>query len=127
MSDTEFLLNLENELIESMRIGDIQKLDDFLHNDLLFAIPNGETVTKEMDLNNFKKNLIKIDLIELVESESVVIEDNGIVCGKINMKGSFNEEPFEGTFKYLRVWKSFGENWKVIGGAGIHLSRAERV
>ena len=122
MIDKNQILRLESDLAEAMKNGDVNQLNNLLHEDLLFTIPNGQTITKEMDLNNFKNNLIKIDEILIEEIKTSIISDNVIVSSRIKMNGSFNKEPFGGKFKYLRVWKSFNGEWKVIGGAGLNLA-----
>jgi hypothetical protein len=37
------------------------------------------------------------------------------------MKGKFLTGEFEGRFRYIRVWKSFGNSWKVIAGSGTQI------
>ncbi|WP_231634864.1 nuclear transport factor 2 family protein [Pedobacter sp. PACM 27299] len=44
------ILNLENQLYDAMKSSNVEMLDKLLHNDLLFIVPSGETITKEMDL-----------------------------------------------------------------------------
>ena len=46
----EEIITIENQLIEAIKTSDVTLLDNMLHDDLLFIAPNGQTVTKEMDL-----------------------------------------------------------------------------
>ena len=109
----------EERLLQAMKAGDVALLDDLLHNDLLFVIPTGQTVTKEIDLANMKLGNLKIESITTSEQEIRVIEDNAVVSVVVELKGSYLDQPIDGKFKYIRIWKSFGDQWKVIGGAGL--------
>jgi hypothetical protein len=42
----EEIIESENKLIQGIKTSDIELLDKFLHDDLLFLAPNGQAVTK---------------------------------------------------------------------------------
>ena len=46
-----------------------------------------------------------------------IIDDNAVVAKSINLKGTYSNQPFEGKYRYIRVWKSFEGRWKVIAGS----------
>ena len=119
MTSKDLIIQLESQLKKAMIAGDISTLDNLLHDDLLFVIPNGQTVTKAMDLQNFKQGLINLVEISIQELDVNIIGDNAIVSIQINMVGCFNDQPFQGDFKYIRIWKKIDDTWKVIGGAGL--------
>ena len=50
----EEIIDLEQKLIEAISTSNIQFLDNILHNDLLFISPNGDVITKEMDLTSHR-------------------------------------------------------------------------
>lgn len=111
----------ERRLLEAMKKSDIAELDVLLHDDLLFAIPTGQTVTKEMDLLNLRSGNLKISEISASEQDISLFDGNAVVSVIVELKGSFLDQPIDGQFKYIRTWKKFGDRWKVIGGAGIQL------
>lgn len=115
------IVEAEIKLLEAMKTGDITSLNDMLHDDLLFVIPTGQTVTKEMDLSNLKSGKLKIDEISSSQQEISIIGDNAIVSVNITLKGNYLDQPINGTFKYIRTWKLFNNKWQVIDGAGIQL------
>ncbi len=115
------ITKLENQLLTAIQNRDIKFLNELLHDDLLFVIPTGQTVTKEMDLANLESGNLKIDHISSEEQTINLIEDCAIVSVVINLKGSYLDQPIDGKFKYIRTWKQFENNWKVIGGAGMTL------
>ena len=89
------ILNFENRLYEAIKNSDIKELDELLHDDLLFIIPSGEAITKEMDLATYRNGNLKIkELIPNVE-ELKIIEDIAIITLQMDLKGTSNDEPFE--------------------------------
>lgn len=107
----------EQELLTAMGNNDVDTLERLIHDDLLFVIPTGETVTKEMDLNNFRSGNLKVDSVEPSQQEINIVDDTAVVTVTVNLKGTFQEQPIEGKFRYVRIWKNADGKWQVIGGA----------
>lgn len=115
------VLAVEEQLRQAMKNSDVATLDQLLHEDLLFVLPNGQVVTKQMDLETHQSgNLI---LQEITSSIDAIkhIEENVIVTLTSNLKGQMLEQSFEANFRYLRVWKMFNGQFKVIAGSGVQL------
>lgn len=126
MNDTEVkyhnaILNAEKELLLAMKNADVEKLDELIHEDLLFNIPNGQTVTKSMDLETYSSGNMKITDIEASEHLINFVGDNAIVSVIVEMKGQYFDYVIDGTFKIVRVWKLINNQWKVIAGSSIQL------
>lgn len=115
------ILKLENQLYDAMKSSNVETLDKLLHNDLLFIVPSGETITKEMDLETYRNGNLKIEeLIPNIEQLNI-IDDLAIITLKINLKGSYNSQFFEAQYRYIRFWKNFSDGIKVVGGSGISI------
>ncbi|SJN49921.1 nuclear transport factor 2 family protein [Sphingobacterium sp. JB170] len=115
------VLNLENQLYEAMKSNNVVMLDKLLHNDLLFIVPSGETITKEMDLETYRSGKLKIvELIPNIEQLSI-IDDLAAITLKMNLKGSYDSRPIEAQYRYIRFWKNFSDGIKVVGGSGISI------
>ena len=115
------ILEQENKLYSAMKDGNITALDQLLHDDLLFILPSGETITKEIDLNTYRDGALKVDEL-LPEVENLnIIDDMAVITLTMKLKGKFNDTPFEANFRYIRFWKKFGDEIKVVGGSGIAL------
>ncbi|ACU02424.1 MULTISPECIES: nuclear transport factor 2 family protein [Pedobacter] len=113
------ILEQENKLHSAIKNGNITALDQLLHDDLLFILPSGETITKEMDLNTYRNGALKVDeLLPDIEKLNI-IDDMAVITLSIKLSGKFNDVPFEASYRYIRVWKKFGDGIKVIGGSGI--------
>ncbi|MDR6781957.1 hypothetical protein ABIE26_001554 [Pedobacter africanus] len=112
------ILEQENKLYRAIKDGNITLLDELLHDDLLFILPSGETITKEMDMDTYRGGALKVDEL-LSEIENLnIIDDLAVITLTMKLKGKFNEGPFEANFRYIRFWKKFGDGIKVVGGSG---------
>jgi len=112
------ILDLENQLYEAMKSGNVEVLDSLLHNDLLFIVPSGETITKEMDLETYRNGNLKITELTPHVEQLNIIDDLAVITLKMNLKGSYNNQPIEAQYRYIRFWKNFSDGIKVVGGSG---------
>jgi len=112
------ILNHENELYAAIKNSDLGALDKLLHNDLLFVIPSGQTITKEMDLKTYSEENLKINELVPYMEELNIIDDLAVIILKMELKGNYNNAPFEAKYKYIRFWKKFPDGIKVVGGSG---------
>ena len=115
------ILNLENRLYEAIKNRDVKELYELLHDDLLFIIPSGETITKEMDLDTYRHGNLKIhEIIPNIE-ELNIIDDLAVITLQMNLKGTYNGESFDAKYRYIRFWKGCSDGIKVVGGSGISI------
>lgn len=115
------VLEHENALYDAMINCNIATLDHLLHADLLFVVPSGQTITKEVDLQTYREGSLKINELNPQVEEIRIIEDLAIITLLMDLKGEYNNEPFESKYKYIRFWKQFSDGLKVVGGSGIAL------
>lgn len=113
------ILEVEKQLLEAMKTSDIKMLDQLLHDDLLFVLPSGEVITKEIDLETHKsENLVFEEITSSIDSIKQIGE-NAVVTLSLKIAGKMLEQNFEGNFRYLRVWKMSDNQLKVIAGSGV--------
>lgn len=113
------VLEAENLLLEAMLKSDVETLDKLLHNDLLFVLPTGKVITKQMDLETHKSgNLVLRKITSSIDSIKQ-INENVVVTLSSQIAGKMLDQNFEGEFRYLRVWKIFDKQLKVIAGSCI--------
>ena len=108
------ILEIEKQLLEAMKKSDIEILDQLLHEDLLFVLPSGEVITKKMDLETHKSGNLVLDEITSSIDSIKQIGENVVVTLSTKIAGKMLEQNFEGNFRYLRVWKMFDDQLKVI-------------
>ncbi|MBD0335771.1 MAG: nuclear transport factor 2 family protein [Cyanobacteria bacterium Co-bin13] len=114
----------ERNLLEAMRTSNVELLDRLLHDDLLFNGPNGQTATKAMDLSNYRSGNINLHTLESSDEMINVVGDDVVVAITVEIKGNYLGQEIDGKFRYLRVWKQFQNDWKVIAGSVVPLSAA---
>jgi hypothetical protein len=119
--EVKTIVNAEIELLAAIKNADVLALEKILHDDLLFNLPDGQTITKEFDLDTYRSGKIKIDVLEASDQIINVIDDSAVVGVTVLLKGKYDNDPFDGVFRYIRVWKQFDESLKVIAGSCMQL------
>lgn len=117
----ELITQLEQSLVEAIKDNDVRFLDQALHDDLLFIAPNGQLITKVMDLDSHRAGEMIVEQITVTIEDISIIDDTAIVVIVYDTKGTMLGKPIEGKFKYIRVWKRFAEGFKVVGGSCLRL------
>lgn len=115
------LTRCEDRLMEAMKAGDSKVLDTLIHDDLVFVIPTGQTITKAMDIDNYRSGTLSISEIKATERCIHCMDDVAVVTTLIDLKASYHGQMVEGKFRYLRVWKLFNDSWKIITGSGFQI------
>lgn len=118
----EDIISLENQLIEAIKLSDIAFLENYLHNDLLFIAPNGQIITKEIDLKSHRSGEMKVDHINATFEEIKIIDDTIIVVITYQTKGTFLGNLIDGEFRYIRFWRKFDNHLKIIGGSCLRIN-----
>lgn len=111
------ITTLETNLIEWIKTSDTAKLDKVLHDDLLFITPDGQTVTKAMDLDAHRSGGMVVERLDITMEQVNIIGDTAVSVVSYDSKGSMMGTPIEGRFRYIRIWKQFEDGIKVIGGS----------
>lgn len=112
----------EERLIKAFKANDLAVFDELLHDNLLFNLPGGQTVTKAIDLESHRLGLFAVSSILASEQLISLIDNHAVVCVTIDMKGKYLDQLIDGKFRYQRIWKSVGtNNWKVIAGSCIQI------
>ncbi|MBC7912630.1 MAG: nuclear transport factor 2 family protein [Pyrinomonadaceae bacterium] len=117
----EEILICEQKLMEALLKGDIEVLDKLLHEELIFNIPTGQTITKSMDLENYRSGIMTVNEITASDRIINIIEDIATVAVTLHLKAQYADQCIDGRFRYLRVWKTFDNSWKVIAGSGFQI------
>ncbi|MDI9257901.1 nuclear transport factor 2 family protein [Flavobacterium sedimenticola] len=121
MKQYEQIVECENKLLEAIKTGDIKVLDELLHENLIFNIPTGHTITKEMDIQNYRSGIMTVS--EILPSEQIIQITGNIstVAVTVHLKAKYADQVIDGKFRYLRVWQFFDNHWKVIAGSGFQI------
>lgn len=121
MTQDEQIIECERRLLEALKTGELKILDELLHDNLIFNIPTGLTITKEMDIDNYRSGVMTVSEILITEQIIKSIGDISTVAMTLNLKAKYKGQMIDGKFKYLRVWKLIDNSWKVIAGSGFQI------
>jgi hypothetical protein len=116
------VIDNEKKLLLAMKTNNVELLDQLLHDELLFNGPSGETATKAMDLENYRSGNINLHTLESSDLMLNMVGDDIVVAVTVEIKGNYLGQEIDGKFRYLRVWKLFENNWKVIAGSVVTLN-----
>ena len=111
----------EKNLLEAFKNKDLKTLDELLHDNLLFILPNGLTESKASLLENYRNGDMVMTSISPSDYIINFIDDNAIVSVNLELTGKYFDHLIEAKFRYIRVWKLFSDKWKVIAGSGMQL------
>ncbi len=105
---------MEYRLIDGIKNSDLKFLDKVMHDNLRGLGPNGQIITKEMDLASHREGTMSVaELIPNIE-DIQIIEDTAIVIITYDTKGKMLGNPIAGRYKYNRIWKKFDDGLKII-------------
>ncbi|MCB0649093.1 MAG: nuclear transport factor 2 family protein [Saprospiraceae bacterium] len=115
------IFEVEQQLLEAMKKSDLETLEHLLHDDLLFVLPTGVVITKNMDLETYRSESIVFEEIESSIETMRIIDETAIVTLFSKLKGKMNDQSFGGQFRYIRVWKVVEGSIKIIAGSCISI------
>lgn len=113
------ILKLEEKIVEAIVRSDVEALDQLLHDELVFVNHLGMIVSKKDDLAPHISGDLKITTIEVSDQHVRFFADTAVVTVSKTIKGSYLKEEFESHVKFTRVWKLFGQQWKVIAASSV--------
>jgi hypothetical protein len=117
----EEIIKLEYQLIDAIKKSDTAFIEQILHDDLLFLAPNGEVVTKQMDLAAHRSGQMIVEQLIPEFEDFKIIGDTAVSIVVYDTKGIMMGRVIQGKFRYIRNWMLFDDSIKVIGGACIQL------
>ncbi|HEY1045774.1 MAG TPA: nuclear transport factor 2 family protein [Bacteroidia bacterium] len=117
MNDIERLIQLEETLRLSILNNDVNTLETLLNPRLLFITPDGNVITKEMDLDAHKAKTMIADSIESNIEKIELFNNTAVVLVTYKTSGSMLGKPISGTLRYIRIWNKSDNNWQIIGGS----------
>lgn len=108
---------LEKRIITAMITADVKALNELIHEDLQFVVPNGQTITKKEDLATYESGAMKISNITATKQKISIVENTAIVITEVLMTGKYTTISIDGTYTVMRVWKKANNRWSIIAGS----------
>jgi hypothetical protein len=117
----EDVTEAEKKLFSAQLISDVDVLDGLLSDELVAVAPDGQILTKEMDLSAHRAKTMTIEDASTEINEVRIIGDTALSIVTMTAKGTMMGAPLQGQFRYFRVWKRFGNALKVVGASIMQL------
>lgn len=114
MSQLEQIQEVEHRMLNAMLTSDVTEIDTLLADDLLATGPDGRLINKADDLAAVQSGLLQVNRMEPLESTVKLLSDSAIVYKLIDMQGLIDNQPFDGLYRFTRVWSNQSGNWQVI-------------
>ena len=111
------VLDAEKRLRVAMLTNDVAALADLIHDDLVFAGPDGAIVRKQDDLAAHAARRLHLTRLDLEDTSIEVDELFARVTVRALLVGTFDGNGFDGTYQYTRTWRKEGGRWQVIAGS----------
>ena len=115
------IILLEEKLVAAIKSGDITVLEELLHDDLVFNIPSGLTISKIEDIENYRAGKMIVDELAIADRIIGVFGSVASVAVTVHLKATYGEQNIDGTYRYLRVWKFLNGSWQIIAGSGFKI------
>ena len=119
MTVKETIIENERILLEAFQQKDLRAIEELIHTDALFVLPNGMSVTKNMVIENYRSGRTALSEITASNQEINLMDDTAVVAFTLHLKGNSLGHVLDTKFRYIRVWKKFITSWKVIAVSGV--------
>lgn len=116
------ILDLETALIEAIKISDVPFIDNILHDELLFLAPNGQVVTKQMDLASHRAGDMVVEMLIPTFEACHILGNTAVSIVVYDTKGTMLGHPIAGLFRYIRTRQVVGDSMKILSGACVQLA-----
>lgn len=113
-ANLDAVVELEERLARAMRASDVRVLDELLADDLVFTNHLGVVVTKQEDLDVHRSGLLQLDVLAASDRSIRPLGHVAIVAVRVQLAGRYADDPFEGVFRYTRVWTLLDARWQVV-------------
>ncbi len=84
----KYITNIEFKLVEAIKSSDVKFLDIVLHDDLLFIAPNGQLITKQMDLASHRAGEMVVEQLIPIIEDVKIMDDTAVVIVVYDTKGN---------------------------------------
>jgi len=112
MSNEETLLYASEELKNALFECDEKKLKEIVSDDYQGFSLNGTVENKEIILQTFKPNGIKLTKYATSDIQCEVTNDLGIISGKGSIEGVYGEHKFQHEVLFTDIFKFINDKWQ---------------
>jgi ketosteroid isomerase-like protein len=105
----------EDRLRSAMLSSNVGALSELLAPELIFTNHLGQLQGRENDLAAYRSGILTIEHLVPSEQHILVVHEVAIVSVRVQLTGTYNGSPANGTCRFTRVWSlSPDKNWHVV-------------
>ena len=109
------IVDAEERLRTAMLSSDVSALDELLASELIFTNHLGQLLGKENDLAAYRSGMLKVKELKPSEQHIRLTGDVAIVSVRMQLSGTYDDNPANGDFRFTRVWaRSPDKAWHVV-------------
>lgn len=103
MDAIQVIVAQEQALLSAICQQDVAQLDLLLHEDLLFTLPTGQTITKADDMASYHAGHMVLKNWQADQQQIQLVGAAAVVAVTITLEGTYQGQPLAGTYRYLRA------------------------
>jgi ketosteroid isomerase-like protein len=109
------IVDAEERLRTAMLSSDVSALDELLASELIFTNHLGQLLGKENDLAAYRSGMLEVKELKPSEQHIRLTGDVAIVSVRMQLSGTYDDNPANGDFRFTRVWAlSPDKAWHVV-------------
>jgi ketosteroid isomerase-like protein len=93
--------------------GDVATLRKILDDDFTVAEPGGDVRGKEEWLADVARGDLRIESVESESFDIRPVGDDYRVAGQLRLRGNYSKSNYNGTFKYMGIYRKHADGWKL--------------
>ncbi|HVJ19925.1 MAG TPA: nuclear transport factor 2 family protein [Polyangiaceae bacterium] len=125
MNDIETLKQAEQTWVSSLTTGDAKLLATIIDEEFSFIGPDGQREERQAYLAGYEampKLGVVVERIDLSEVDVRVLNEIGIVTGRVLAKVKMQDAPLVEDVRFTRVYRRTANGWRMIAGQGTRIA-----
>lgn len=127
MNDIEALAQAEQTWVRSLTTGDAKLLSTIIDPQFTFIGPDGQLEERDAYLAGYEamsSHGVAVESIDVSEMKVRVLEEVGIVTGRVVARVTMQGTPIVENVRFTRVYRRSGDGWQMIAGQGTRITEA---
>lgn len=112
--DQETLMQIERDLAKAQVSGDVKFIEAAEADELVITNPDGSTSNKAEDVAGYKSGKTKVASAVVSDMKATVIGDTGVVVGRMDFKGMYQGQNYDGAFRFTDTYVKRDGHWKQL-------------
>lgn len=124
--DQKIIQKMEDTWRAALLAGNPKPLEPMLADDFLGIGANGTISNKTQYLENIRAGRFTLHSMDVDSTNIRMLPDVAIVTSAVRVDAQLNGAPYRGLFRYTRVYRLIGNEWKVINFEATRVSGSSR-